>query len=137
MKIVLFVFIFLLICSSVSQAEYKFAQNWSWADTTLEGTFIVLAVIDWGQTRNLVQKGRTEINPLLGKHPSLDEVNILIPLGIVAHGLIAMSLKPVYHFEVFSYKFDIPARRWWQIGFIGIEGVAVWNNCNAGLIIEF
>jgi len=119
------VLIFLLILIPYSVQAYQFCKNWTKYDTAFEVTYVGLTVIDWGQTRNMVKEGGYhEINPLLGRHPSLDTVDTLIPLSIVAHGLVSMALPPKY-------------RRYWQVLFIGGEIAAVWNNYNVGLRIDF
>ena len=105
---------------------YEFAENWSWTDTALETTYVALTVVDWGQTRNIVNsKGEySEINPILGRHPSMGKVDTLIPAGIITHGLIAMALPPKY-------------RRYWQVFFIGFESANVISNYQAGLRVDF
>jgi hypothetical protein len=119
------VLIFLLILIPYPVQAYQFCENWTKTDTSFESIYVGLTIIDWGQTRNMVKEGGYhEINPLLGRHPSLDTVDTLIPLGIVAHGLISMALPPKY-------------RRYWQFLFIGGEIAAVWNNYNVGLRIDF
>ena len=105
---------------------YEFAENWTWTDTALETTYVALTVVDWGQTRNIVNSGGkySEINPILGKHPSMGEVDTLTPSAVIAHALIAMALPPRY-------------RRYWQFFFIGAEGIVVLNNYKIGLHIDF
>jgi hypothetical protein len=117
--------VFLILIASPAWA-YTFADQWSKTDTAFEAVYAGLTIVDWGQTRDIAKHPQqySEMNPLLGKHPSLDKVDILIPTGIVAHGIISMALPPKY-------------RRYWQVIFIGIEGVAVLQNYNAGLRIDF
>jgi len=122
-KLILIIFLILIACPAY--AEWKFADQWTKTDTALESMYAGLTIVDWGQTRNMIKEGGYhEINPLLGRHPSLDEVDILIPAAIVAHGLISMALPPKY-------------RIYWQAVFIGIEGFTVLSNYNIGLRLDF
>ena len=118
---------------------YEFAENWTWTDTAYETVFIGLNVADWGYTRNIAKhpENCSENNPLLGRHPSLEKVDVLIPAGMVVHAAVSMALKPVYHVEIFSYEMDIPARRLWQVVFIAIEGWFDISNASVGLKIDF
>jgi hypothetical protein len=120
------VLIFLLILIPYPVQAYQFCENWTKTDTSFESIYVGLTIIDWGQTRDIAKHPQqySEMNPFLGKHPSLDKVDTIIPLGIVAHGLVSMALPPKY-------------RRYWQVLFIGGEIAAVWNNYNVGLRIDF
>lgn len=126
MKLKSFLVSALLLYTVSAHAEYKFAENWNWKDTVLEGTFVTLTVIDWGQTRGIALHPNQyrETNPLLGSHPSITKVDTFIPAGIIIHGVISMALPPKY-------------RAYWQAVWIGVEGGAVWHNANLGLKINF
>jgi len=122
-KLILIIFIILISCPVQA---YTFAEQWTKTDSALEAVYIGSTIIDWGQTRDIAKHPQEyhEINPVLGRHPSLDTVDILIPAGIVAHGIISMALPPKY-------------RIYWQAVFIGIEGFTVLSNYNIGLRIDF
>ena len=108
--------------SCAGMTEYRFAKKWTKTDTALEMTYIGLTLIDWGQTRCIVKENYEETNIILGKHPSMEKVDTLIPLGIAAHAVLAGALPPKY-------------RRYWQVFWIGVEGSAVLHNYNIGLRI--
>lgn len=118
------VLIFLLILIPYPVQAYQFCEDWTKTDTVFEVVYGALTTIDWGQTRSDVSDKYREMNPILGNRPLRREIDTLIPLGIVAHGLISMALPPKY-------------RRYWQVIFIGGEIAAVWNNYNVGLRIDF
>ena len=65
-----------------------------------------------------------EFFPLFPDHPTTTQVDTFIPLGMVAHTIIALALPP-------------KARWWWQSVFIVIETGATTNNFISGVRIEF
>jgi hypothetical protein len=69
-------FIILIFCliPAISLA----ADPWSRQDIALEGAYIVLHVVDWGQTRDIASqpdKYHESFNPFLGEHPSREKVD--------------------------------------------------------------
>jgi hypothetical protein len=120
----LFLTLTFLLIACPAWADYRFAENWSKTDTAYEVVYVGLTIIDWGQTRNIVREHYEESNIILGKHPSMSEVDTYIPLAIVAHAVIAAALPPKY-------------RRYWQVLWIGVEAGATINNAKLGLRIEF
>jgi len=102
------------------------AADWSGADTARQAAFLALGVADWGQTLSIARHPESmgETNPLLGRHPSVAEVNRYFALALTAHSAIAQALPRPY-------------REAWQYVWIGLEGRAVRNNWRAGLRVEF
>ena len=96
---------------------------------------MAVTCIDWGQTRYISTHGNQyyENNPILGRHPSLDKVNTLVPLGIIGHAVIAAALPK--HYTIFG--FDVHPRLIWQGVWIGIEIDAVASNFKTGIKYEF
>lgn len=115
-----------------------------------DNTLLALEIIDWGQTRYTASKhafgywtnainintGKTEriyiepayeyeeMNPILGKHPSIEQVNnYFIPL-IGLHILIANYANPNIH-------------RYWNIAAITLETYCVTNNYKIGIKVKF
>ena len=130
MKKIILILILLFISSPV-HAEYKFAKDWTNKDTAYQATFLAVTTVDWLQTRWMAKQNwhwdgeyHSESNPILGDYPDSKKVDTLIPLGMVAHTLIAMALPPDY-------------RRIWQVLWIGVEGYCVTTNYSAGVHLEF
>lgn len=76
----------LLCLLALGAARLGHAQRESWSTTNrvLAGTSLVLIAADWLQTIDIARQGHRERNPLLGPHPSVGRVNLLVPLGAVA-----------------------------------------------------
>jgi hypothetical protein len=105
---------------------FCFAGDWSKEDTYREVTWQVLHAIDIGQTRDIAKNPDRfyEINPILGKHPSVEEVN---------RYAVASSLV---HFGI-SYFLPKEYRKWWQYVSIGISTGIVSHNYDIGLKVDF
>ena len=132
--------LFVLLFAYPAQAEYRFAENWTKTDTVYQVSFLTITSMDFAQTRwmarqnwNFDGRSHTEIHPLLSKKPSVSEVDILIPLGMVAHTIIALALPP----EAKVFDFKINPRRIWQTFFIVTEITAVGYNWGGGVRMEF
>ena len=106
----------LALLVSAPSGAFAFCDEWTTPNTILEASFQVLVYLDWQQTLAASKKpGFTETNPLLGKHPSQETINTLIPLGMLAHVGI-------------SCWFEHPLREWWQGISVVIEGAVVDHN---------
>jgi hypothetical protein len=121
-------------------------KGWNVYDTTL----LVLRVIDWGQTRDIadsytpgcvVYDGRieynypdgyehSETNPILGKHPSLNEVDTYfsIVIGIDLFIVCLSHKNPEYWAEF---------KKYWQIIGITLETYCVTHNWQLGIGFKF
>lgn len=100
--------------------------GWSKADTYRQSGVALMLTVDWAQTRKIAQNPDkySEMNPVLGSHPSTGEVDAYFLTCAVAHTTVAMALPPKY-------------REWWQYVFIGVQAVAVANNVSIGLGVGF
>jgi hypothetical protein len=134
MKSLIISLIMLLLIPSVCFAE------WTKEDTAYQLTFTSLVVVDWGQTRWMAKHdwkwdGNTyhEINPFLSSKPSVREVDVMVPLGIIAHAVVSYLLPSKY--KVLGYK--VNPRRMWQVGGIALESGMVVNNASLGVGFEF
>ena len=81
------------------------ADEWTKGDTAREATYLTLRVIDWGQTRNIVHReaeGYSETNKILGKHPTINEVDAYMAGAALGHILIAAALPRKWR-EGFQY----------------------------------
>lgn len=146
MKRILMVLSIVLLFSDIANAEYKFAENWTWKDTAYQAAFLGVTLVDWKQTdwmasRNWYWDGHQhrEMNPFLGDHPDSGKVDKLIPLGMLAHTVIALALPPrsVTEEEEKNGDININFRRIWQCAFIVVEVAAVGNNYAAGVGFGF
>jgi hypothetical protein len=99
---------------------------WDSGDTTRQWVLTGLICVDWLQTQEIVKDpdNRTELNPLLGEHPSMSKINVLIPLSIIACYLTARVLPEGW-------------RPWFQWAVIIIESLAIYNNHARGIRVVF
>lgn len=135
----LIVYIVILFCISTANA-YEFAEKWDRADTALQATYIAVTLVDFAQTRWMARQDwqwdgnrYKEFCPLFFNDKPHEDATWLIPVGIIAHTLIAMALPPKY--KVFG--FELYPRRTWQMFWIGLEAGATINNASAGVKVEF
>jgi hypothetical protein len=145
-KLIIATLFFLVVLVPVSAHAYEFAEDWTKTDTAYQTTFIAIATVDWMQTRWMAQhdwqwdgKYYRETNPFLGDFPSESKVNTLVPLGILAHTLVAMAIPPRSCTEEQEKNghININFRRIWQLLFIGVESAAVYKNYSIGVKLEF
>ena len=113
--------ILLGLCSqSVAQAD-----TWSCDDTTREAIYLTLHVVDWGQTRDIVQRDDIfETNPILGTDPTTSEVNRYFILTGLLHAGVSYALPSKY-------------RKYWQNITIAVQATVVGRNAQLGLNVEF
>lgn len=106
-----FLILFLLIYTPV------FASDWTKADTAREVAWEVLHLVDWGQTLDIARNPQRfyEINPTLGRHPSVGKVNLYMGAWAVAHPVVSYILPKKY-------------RLYWQWGTIFVTTGCVINN---------
>ena len=110
-----------------------YAGDWSREDTYRELTFQGLLVVDYLQTRTIVQNPDKyfEYNPIQGRHPSQQTVDIYMTSCAIIHPIISYLLPPK------SDKWKWINRENWQYITIGVEIGAVGNNIGAGIGISF
>jgi hypothetical protein len=105
------------------EKESVFFSKMSPTELALQGLFLGLGAVDWGQTIKFTQPYNyhaSETNPLLGKHPSRARINTMIPLGLALHtAAVWAAPRPIRNV--------IQA-----LGILG-EGAAVRNNFHAGV----
>ena len=100
--------------------------DWDWKDTSLEATWIALHVLDWGQTLDIARNSGewSETNVILGRHPSIGNVNLYMGAWVIAHPII-------------SYIIPSNVRPYWQLISIGVTGTCVARNFRLGLEVRF
>uniref|UniRef100_A0A6H1ZMG4 Uncharacterized protein n=1 Tax=viral metagenome TaxID=1070528 RepID=A0A6H1ZMG4_9ZZZZ len=102
------------------------ADPWTKSDTVREAAFQTLHAVDYLQTRTIARHPEKyyERNPVLGKHPSEENVIVYFAAGAVAHGVI-------------SYYLPDPYRQIFQYVTIGLSSACVLNNFNIGLRVSW
>ena len=102
------------------------ADEWTTEQKTIAYTYAVAHVVDWGQTRTIAKNPQRwrELNPVLGRHPSVDRVNVYFLLAPVIGYVIADSLSSEH-------------RTWALRAITAIQIVVVSNNIRAGIHVSF
>ena len=120
--IILVAILSFLVFAQPSQA----ADKWTKEDIAWQVGYTALHVIDWGQTRYIARHPwkYDELNPILGKHPSVSKVDKYFAITLVGHTVISHFLPRKY-------------RRIWQHVSVGVEAGVVVRNYNAGIRLEF
>lgn len=101
-------------------------DQWTKRDIQYEVAYGILHAIDYGQTKYISTHPEDyyELNPVLGKHPSPEIVDLYFPLSMAFH-IWLTDLIPVEH------------RRKWQMFSIMVKGGLVYHNYSGGICIEF
>ena len=106
---------------------------WTAQDYALEGTTIAALALDWRQTSNIhldncirdnLEYHREELNPILGKHPSQQDINQYFAVSAAVHVLVAAQLSGRW-------------RTAWQMTWIGLEVGTVERNYKLGIRLNF
>lgn len=131
MKYYLIIFIIFILFLNCTVAK----ADWTKTDTAYQITYSALHIIDWGQTRYIAKNSltRSEMNPILGKHPSVGKVDTYFIGTLVGHTLISVLLPE----KVYLLGLKIRPRRAWQGIWIIIETGYVAHNFGAGVKIAF
>lgn len=122
----------LCFCIGVAHAsDYKLHlpkhDKWSDADLLMEGAYLTLHTMDWLQTRYIAthpSQFYESINPVLGKHPSKDKVDLWFLATTIAQPLIVDALPSTL-------------RKLWIAGGITIEYRMVNKNITAGIRFQW
>lgn len=101
-------------------------HSWSKEDSFMQTIVIGLIVIDWAQTRYIADNPERycEDNPILGKHPDIDEVDRYFAACLIGNTLIAYILPERY-------------RKQWQTMSIWMQVCCVANNYGIGAKLKF
>jgi len=102
------------------------ADQWSKQDIALEITWLAVHAVDWAQTRYIADHPGTyyEQNPVFGKHPSTDKVDLMFLTGALVH-------IGITHFLPADY------RPYFQSGTIGLSLMCIINNKSKGIGLNF
>ena len=119
MKKLLFIILFLLPLD-------LFADEWTTADTKREAVYLTLHTLDWAQTREIARNPDKwhEQNAILGKHPSVSQVDRYF----IATGALQFAV---------AYYLPAEYRKAFQYITTGIEIGAVTHNLSIGIGVRF
>lgn len=120
----------LAFCVILAPLSAQAADPWRTEDTWREVGFAVVLALDHQQTLTIARNPQEwyELNPLLGKHPSVGKVNNLFLLSAIAHPIVSYLLP--------TDKCLGPICDWrsaFQWTSIVIEGGAVVHNISVGI----
>lgn len=115
---------YLLLAATLLLATPVHAGEWSLQDTQRQSAYLVLHTLDWSQTRWMVRNDHEEVNPIMGRSPSVSEVDRYFVATAVLHTVISYHLSP-------------PWRKRWQRITIAVEATTVAHNANVGVRIEW
>jgi hypothetical protein len=110
-----------ILLSGLAHAGEPLSKE-EWA---IEGAFLVVGLIDYGQTRNIKRHGHLEEkNPLLGKAPNDEQIrNYFLAAGLAHLGI--------------TYLLPKEYRPYWQWGTLILELGYVAHNHQIGLKVDF
>jgi hypothetical protein len=113
--------VLLLIACAPAQAG-----DWTREDTAWEAAYLVLHVVDWGQTRYITKNPDRyrESNSILGETPSLNRVRNYFIATALLHASVSYALPPQW-------------RRRWQGATIAVQAYFVGHNYGADVRIDF
>jgi len=122
LKKLFIIFVLLFLVSAKGMA----ADKWSTQDVALEITWQVLhSLIDWPQTIHIAKNPRYhEVNPLIGRHPSVAKVNVWFLTTALLHPVITHYLPKEYRLP-------------WQALSLTVSSVCVFHNFLIGIKIDF
>lgn len=94
-----------------------------------------LQAIDWRQTQTFRKQGMYERNPILGRYPSREKVDLLIGLAVILNNVGTWALPTDAVLPLIDVRWN--PRKVWQAFWITGEAVAVAHNYKMGIRIEF
>ena len=107
------------------------AGDWTRQDTYFEAAALTALALDYAQTKSMVSKGFVidgrpyeEHNPIMGRYPSSQTVDLYFASVAVSHIAIAYLLPSKW-------------RRWFQAGTIVLELGVVGTNYSGGMGFSF
>ena len=114
--------ILLFLCMGFS---VPVAAEWTAKQKDLELSYQILHFVDWQQTRYIARHPEDyyEINPILGKHPDKQTVDIYFAASALAHIGISALLPDEF-------------RDYWQMVTLGVKATLVGWNFSIGIRME-
>lgn len=117
----------MIIFAFLLQSSITYGKDeWTKIDSAYQALFLILDSADWLQTREIARNPKyyEQYNPILGKHPSVEQVDLYFATMAVFHTLI-------------SYHLPTNLRRKFQLLSIGVEAGCIIHNFNIGIDIKF
>lgn len=117
--------VFILLCAILARPALA-GDPWSDADVKREIAYLAVDSVDWGQTLYTARHPTLahENNPLLGRHPSVAEVNRYFVLTMAAHVAITNAIPSRW-------------RERWQITSIVWEFAITSDNTYANIRVQW
>lgn len=106
--------IFFICCININ-VKGELCRSPNTKEILWETSYVIMTLIDWGQTKNFRKKGHREKNVILGEKPNQERIDTLIGLGITSHVAIWCILDKEYK------------EKWSIIFFIIETGAVLWN----------
>jgi len=112
------------------------AEEWTTADTVRESAYVLLHIADWNQTREIARNPQQywEVNPVLGKHPSIKRVDSYMAFSALAHIGISYAIAPLCDAIGASPR---KCREGFQYLTLGGKASLVYHNNRIGLSWDF
>jgi hypothetical protein len=132
----LFLALIILLLATPAMADYKFAENWNWKNTVLEGAFVAASLVDLSQSFYIVDhpvQYYEGINFLLPKHPTREQFYFMIGGITLVHAGISLVLP--MEAEIFGYKWN--PRLWWQTTTLVLEVSNDIRNACIGIGVSY
>lgn len=117
---------FAMLINLVFSGPVNAHDEWTTDDTKREAVYMAFHVIDWSQTRYIAKNLDKvhELNPFLGKDPSVAQVDRHFAVGALLHTGIAYALPKEW-------------RKKFQYITIGMEAGITARNYHIGIKMDF
>jgi hypothetical protein len=118
------------------------AQEWTDGDWVRQGSWEVLHILDWAQTRDVARNPQRfiENNPAMGEHPSVKRVDSYMGAWLLIHPAISHALPRLGALLPENLQRALGVRHWregWQYVTLGVKAGAVYNNFTLGVRADF
>lgn len=98
--VILLLTLFVSVCQPPASSALNLAlyEDWEITDTALLGASNALIILDWSQTRQSLNNARRfkEHNYILGDEPTVQQLDMFIPLSFLLHNILAATLPKDY-----------------------------------------
>lgn len=122
MKAVLAIIVYFIMSFSPAHAGEPWSfDHWTTAQKVSYATSITAGIIDWGQTRTIAENHHLykELNPILGKKPSVGRVNthfaLLTAVHVIAPHYSDFYRRYIMHIQAVGLTLNI-ARNHFEVG---------------------
>ncbi len=107
-------------------ASASAADKWTTQNIIMEGTYHIIRAVDWSQTRYIANNPKRfhEMNPVIGRNPSISRVNQYFLITAFLHLAISHYLPENYRIA-------------WQGATIFVSAGLVRHNYSVGIKLDF